>query len=80
MQHRFHARVVTWLADVPIRVFLGYNGHALDYKLPLLRSDEIMSRECTRLLDLMNYSVAGVQSNIGLEQVLEVKLDASATW
>ena len=68
MQHRFHARVVTWLADVPIRVFLGYNGHALDYKLPLLRSDEIMSRECTRLLDLMNYSVAGVQSNIGLEQ------------
>ena len=49
-------------------VFLGYGGHALDYKLPLLRSDEAMSRECTRLLRLMNYKVKGVQSNLGLEQ------------
>ena len=51
-----------------VRIFLGYNGHALDYKLPLLRSDEAMSRECTRLLGLMGYKVSGVQSNIGLEQ------------
>ena len=49
-------------------IFLGYTGHALDYKLPLLRSDEAMSRECTRLLGLMGYKVAGAQSNIGLEQ------------
>jgi glutamine synthetase len=49
-------------------VFLSYRGHALDYKLPLLRSDEAMSKECTRLLGLMNYKIAGAQSNIGLEQ------------
>ena len=49
-------------------IFLGYTGHALDYKLPLLRSDEKMSKECTRLLGLMNYKIAGAQSNIGLEQ------------
>ena len=49
-------------------IFLGYTGHALDYKLPLLRSDEKMSKECTRLLGLMNYKISGAQSNIGLEQ------------
>ena len=50
------------------RVFMGYAGHALDYKLPLLRSEEAMSRECTRLLASMGYAVGGVQSNVGLEQ------------
>jgi glutamine synthetase len=47
---------------------LGYGGHALDYKLPLLRSDEAMSKQCTRLLGLMGYTIRGAQSNIGLEQ------------
>jgi len=49
-------------------VFLAYTGHALDYKLPLLRSDQAMSRECCRLLGLMGYKASGCQSNIGLEQ------------
>ena len=56
------------MREIFASIFLGYGGHALDYKLPLLRSDEAMSRECTRLLGLMGYKVTGVQSNIGLEQ------------
>ncbi|KAG8468248.1 hypothetical protein KFE25_013331 [Diacronema lutheri] len=48
--------------------FISYYGHALDEKTPLLRSSEAMSREGTRLLKLLGYNVAGIQSNIGLEQ------------
>jgi glutamine synthetase len=48
--------------------FVSYNGHCLDEKTPLLRSNDAMSREGTRLLKLLGYNVQSLQSNIGLEQ------------
>ena len=48
--------------------FVSYNGHCLDEKTPLLRSNDAMSREGTRLLKLLGYNVKSLQSNIGLEQ------------
>jgi glutamine synthetase len=47
---------------------VSYYGHALDEKTPLLRSNDAMSREGTRLLKLLGYNVDGIVSNIGLEQ------------
>ena len=48
--------------------FVSYNGHCLDEKTPLLRSNDAMSREGVRLLKLLGYDVKSLQSNIGLEQ------------
>ena len=47
---------------------MAASRHALDEKTPLLRAEEAMSRECSRLLKLMGHSTAGVKQNIGLEQ------------
>ena len=49
-------------------VFVSWLGQALDEKTPLLRSMVSISKEGTRLLKLLGYSVSGVQPNIGLEQ------------
>jgi len=46
----------------------SYYGHALDEKTPLLRSNDALSREGSRLLKLLGFEVEGLQSNIGLEQ------------
>eukprot|EP00961_Rhodomonas_salina_P301950 3940666-Rhodomonas_salina.2 len=48
--------------------FVGFNGHSLDEKMPLLRAESRMSAEAVRLLGLMGVSTKGVQQNIGLEQ------------
>jgi len=49
-------------------VFVAWTGHALDEKTPLLRAEQAMSKEGTRLLKNIGYNVKGIQSNIGLEQ------------
>ncbi|KAJ1488399.1 glutamine synthetase III [Baffinella frigidus] len=48
--------------------FVSWNGHALDEKTPLLRAEEAMSRECSRLLKTMGHTTAGCKQMIGLEQ------------
>lgn len=50
--------------------FVSYNGHALDEKTPLLRANEVMSREGVRLLGLLGYKVDSLSTMIGLEQEL----------
>lgn len=50
--------------------FVAFTGHALDEKVPLLRSLEAMSREGTRLLKLLGYETKSLMSMIGLEQEL----------
>jgi glutamine synthetase len=47
---------------------ISYRGHALDEKTPLLRAQDALSREGTRLLKLLGWNVKGLQTNIGLEQ------------
>jgi glutamine synthetase len=47
---------------------VSYYGHALDEKTPLLRASDALSKEGTRLLDLLGYKVKSLQANIGLEQ------------
>jgi len=49
-------------------VFVSYYGAALDEKTPLLRANESLSSEGTRLLKLLGYDVERLQANIGLEQ------------
>lgn len=49
-------------------VFVSFHGHALDEKTPLLRAMQAISREGSRLLKHLGYSVDGVLPNIGLEQ------------
>ena len=50
-------------------VYIGYNGAKLDMKLPLIKAREALSREATRLLQLLgNSSVKFVSPMIGLEQ------------
>jgi glutamine synthetase len=47
----------------------SYHGSALDEKTPLLRSVDALSREGTRLMNLLGWDdVDGLVSNIGLEQ------------
>lgn len=46
----------------------SYYGHALDEKTPLLRSLDALSREGTRLLNLLGYNAKSLTVNIGLEQ------------
>lgn len=48
--------------------FFSYNGDALDEKTPLLRSNEALSREGTRLLNLLGYKCNQIEAQIGLEQ------------
>ena len=50
--------------------FVSYYGAALDEKTPLLRSNEALSNNGTRLLKLLGYEVDSLQANIGLEQEL----------
>merc|ERR1712076_10264 len=47
--------------------FVSYYGAALDEKTPLLRANEALSKNGTRLLKLLGYEVDGLQANIGLE-------------
>lgn len=50
-------------------IFISYHGEALDKKLPLLRSDEAISRSAIRLLKLFGHSdVRKVYSTCGPEQ------------
>lgn len=49
---------------------ISYTGHALDQKVPLLRSTDALSREGTRLLKHLGYNAKSLTVNIGLEQEL----------
>ena len=50
-------------------IFVSYNGEALDKKLPLLRSEEALSKSAVRLLKLFGRkNVKKVISNCGAEQ------------
>jgi len=50
-------------------IFISYNGQALDKKLPLLRSDEALSKAALRLLELFGHkNVKKVFSTCGPEQ------------
>jgi glutamine synthetase len=50
-------------------VFLGFGGHALDKKAPLLRSIDALSRQALRILRLFgNHQVARVHTTVGSEQ------------
>ena len=49
-------------------IFVSYYGAALDEKTPLLRANEALSSQGTRLLKLLGYDVDSLQANIGLEQ------------
>ena len=49
--------------------FCSYSGEALDKKTPLLRSMETLSREATRVLNLLgNTEITGVYTTVGSEQ------------
>ena len=49
--------------------FLSYTGEALDKKVPLLRSTEVLSRQALRILRLFgNTTVVKVNTTIGAEQ------------
>ena len=49
--------------------FCSYSGEALDKKTPLLRSMETLSKEATRILNLLGYDdVTGVSTTVGPEQ------------
>eukprot|EP00854_Cymbomonas_tetramitiformis_P015042 gene15042-17776_t len=50
--------------------FVAYTGKALDEKIPLLRAEQAMSREGTRLFKALGHSIDGLLTNIGLEQEL----------
>jgi glutamine synthetase len=50
-------------------IFCSYSGHALDKKTPLLRSLEVLSKQCVRLLHLLgNTSAKRVTCTVGPEQ------------
>lgn len=49
-------------------VFVSYYGAALDEKTPVLRANEALSSQGTRLLKLLGYDVDALNANIGLEQ------------
>mmetsp|Transcript_18466 Transcript_18466/g.35139 ORF Transcript_18466/g.35139 Transcript_18466/m.35139 type:complete len:731 (+) Transcript_18466:107-2299(+) len=50
--------------------FIAYTGLALDEKTPLHRAEAAMSKEGARLFGLLGHPVAGMKTNIGLEQEL----------
>ena len=47
---------------------VSYYGHALDEKTPLLRATDALSKEGSRLLNLLGFKVNSLTVNIGLEQ------------
>ncbi|MBK6910570.1 MAG: glutamine synthetase III [bacterium] len=49
-------------------VFLGFNGHALDKKAPLLRSIDALSKSAIRVLKLFGHDAAQVITTVGCEQ------------
>lgn len=49
-------------------VFFSWTGDVLDTKIPLLRSDQQISKACLRLLKLANIKANYVYSTLGLEQ------------
>ena len=49
-------------------VFVSYNGHSLDEKLPLKRSVAAMSKEGKKLFEKAGVTISGMVNNIGLEQ------------
>ncbi|MCA2959259.1 MAG: glutamine synthetase III [Silvanigrellales bacterium] len=50
-------------------VFISYHGEALDFKTPLLRSNEAFSREATKTLQLLGEKdIVAVTTTVGAEQ------------
>lgn len=50
-------------------VFVSYHGEALDFKTPLLRSNDIISRQATKTLQLLGHAhITHVSNMIGAEQ------------
>ncbi len=49
-------------------VFLGFNGHALDKKAPLLRSIDALSKAAIRVLKLFGNEAKQVVTTVGCEQ------------
>lgn len=49
-------------------VFVSYNGEALDYKAPLLKSLSLLNNSATRVCKLFNSKVGNVQATLGVEQ------------
>jgi len=49
-------------------VFLGFNGHALDKKAPLLRSIDAISKQAIRVLRLFGHEANQVVTTVGCEQ------------
>ena len=54
----------------PQACLISYKGQALDEKTPLHHAEAAMSREGARLFGLLKHPVAGMKTNIGLEQEL----------
>ena len=49
-------------------IFISYHGDALDKKLPLLRSDEVLNKAASKLMKLFGKEVDKVFSTCGAEQ------------
>ena len=49
-------------------VFISYNGEALDYKTPLLRSAQALDKYATEVAQLFNRNVEKVYATLGWEQ------------
>ena len=50
-------------------MFYNYFGQALDYKIPLLKATQQLSKSATEFMHLLGYTtVKGVNSNLGCEQ------------
>ncbi len=49
-------------------VFIGFNGHSLDKKAPLLRSIDALSKSAMRVLKLFGHEVKQVITTVGCEQ------------
>jgi glutamine synthetase len=50
-------------------IFCSYEGYALDYKIPLLRSEERLASAASRVLSALGYSEGlSVSSTLGIEQ------------
>jgi glutamine synthetase len=80
---RYHGNSATLIIPTAFVSWTGYyvislrllslnllsTGHAMDVKIPLLRSEEVICRESVRLLRLLGESVDKVESMMGAEQV-----------
>lgn len=49
-------------------IFISYTGESLDYKTPLLKSQEVLNRAATRVCHYFDDSVTNVMSTLGWEQ------------